>query len=70
MFPNLSYSNHTVDLDCKSMQKQSPRGVLKKGALKTFTKLTGKYLCQSFFLNKVAACNFDKIRDSGTDVFL
>ena len=27
---------------------------VKKGVLRNFTKFTGKYLCQSFFLNKVA----------------
>ena len=37
-------------------QKQSSRGVLKNLA-----KFTGKPLCQSIFLNKVAgACNFIK----------
>ena len=28
---------------------------MKKGVLKTFTKFTGKDLCQSLFFNKVAA---------------
>ena len=27
----------------------------KKGVLRNFTKFTGKHLCQSFFLNKVAS---------------
>ena len=27
---------------------------MKKGALKNFTKFTGKHLCQSLFLNKIA----------------
>ena len=35
-------------------QKQSPGGVLKKGVLENFAKCTGKHLCQSLFLNKVA----------------
>ena len=34
-------------------QKHSFRGVLKKGALKNFTKFTGKHLYQSLFFNKV-----------------
>ena len=35
---------------------------VKKGVLKNFAKFTGKHLCQSLFLNKVAgdACNFIK----------
>ena len=46
----------------------------KKGAFKHFSKLTGKHLCQSLFLNKVAglrtqACNFVKKRGSGIGVF-
>ena len=46
----------TVDL---RFQKQSSKGVLKKGVLRNFTKFTGKHLCQSLFFNKVAgsACN-------------
>ena len=28
----------------------------KKGALKNFVKFTEKYLCQSFFFNKVVEC--------------
>ena len=35
-------------------QKQPPEVFYKKGVLKTFAKLTGKQLCQSLFLNKVA----------------
>ena len=35
-------------------QKQSSRGVLEKCVLKHFEKLTGKPLCQSLFLNKIA----------------
>ena len=34
-------------------KKQSSRGILQKGVLRNFTKLTGKHLCQSFFFNKV-----------------
>ena len=38
---------------------------MKKGALISFTKFTGKHLCQSLYFNKVAglwaeACNFIK----------
>ena len=32
----------------------------KKDALRNFAKLTGKHLCQSLFLNKVAGFNFIK----------
>ena len=35
-------------------QKQTPDVLCKKGALKIFTKFTGKHLCQSLFFNKVA----------------
>ena len=31
-----------------------PEVFCKKGALRNFAKFTGKYLCQSLFLNKVA----------------
>ena len=37
------------------------RWFVKKGVLENFTKVTGKYLCQSLFFNK---------RDSGTSIFL
>ena len=36
-------------------KKQLSRGILQKGVLRNFTKLTGKHLCQSFFFNKVPA---------------
>ena len=36
------------------LQKQRPGVFYKKGILKNFTKFTGKHLCQSLFLNKVA----------------
>ena len=42
----------------------------KKDALKTFTKFTGKHLCQSLFFNKVASLHIYEKRDSGTGVFL
>ena len=41
-------------IECYQKKKQSPGGVLLKGVLKNFTKLTGKHLCQSLFFNKVA----------------
>ena len=34
-------------------QKQSSKGVLEKGALKNFSKFTGKHLSQSLFFKKV-----------------
>ena len=36
------------------IQKQPPEVFYKKGVLKNFTKFTGKHLCQSLFVNKVA----------------
>ena len=35
-------------------QKQYPETLCKRGALRNFTKFTGKHLCQRLFLNKVA----------------
>ena len=34
----------------QNLQILSPRGILKKGILKSFEKLTGKHLCWSLFL--------------------
>ena len=31
---------------------------VRKGALRNFTKFTGKYLCQSLFFNKFAGATF------------
>ena len=36
------------------IQKQLPEVFCEKGVLRNFAKCTGKSLCQSFFLNKVA----------------
>ena len=36
-------------------QKQPPGVFCKKGVVRNFAKFTGKHLCQSLFLNKVAA---------------
>ena len=43
-------------LDYKPTENRSsqPKVFCKKLILRNFTKLTGKHLCQSFFLNKVA----------------
>ena len=38
----------------RGFQKQPPEVFCKKGVLGNFTKFTGKHLCQSLFLNKVA----------------
>ena len=35
-------------------QKQPSEVFCKKGVLRNFGKFTGKYLCQSLFLNKIA----------------
>ena len=52
------YLKVTVEKNCLKIylqvQKQSPKVVFKKGALRNFEKFTGKHLCQSLFFNKVA----------------
>ena len=40
--------------NCIKIEKQPPEVFCKKGVSKNFTKFTGKHLCQSLFLNKVA----------------
>ena len=50
-----------------------PEVFCKRGVLKNFTKLTGKHLCRSLFLNKVAGlrpANSLKKRYFNTGVFL
>ena len=37
-----------------TFRSSRPEVFCKKGALRNFTKVTGKHLCQSFFFNKVA----------------
>ena len=53
-------------------KKQPAEVFYKKGVLKNFTKLTGKYLCQSLLINKAPAHRLQlyQKRDSGTGVFL
>ena len=43
---------------------------MKKGVLKNFAKFTGKHLCQSLFINKVAVPRPFLKSDSCTGVFL
>ena len=44
-----------------TIKSSRPEVFCKKGVLGNFTKFTGKHLCQSLFLNKVAGlCNFIK----------
>ena len=45
---------HEMDQPNITKKKQTPEVLFKKGALKIFTKFTGKHLCQSLFFNKVA----------------
>ena len=56
------------------MYRSSRPEVSCKGVLRNFKKFTGKHLCQSFFLKKVAGLGLGlqlfKKRDSGTCVFL
>ena len=44
------------------VERQLSKGVLLKGVLNNFVNFTGKHLCQSLFVNKVAggACIFIK----------
>ena len=65
-------SNYKLQLLACQYQKQSPGGILEKGALKNFAKITEKYLCQSLFLIKLMASGLQLYwkRYSGTDVFL
>ena len=53
--------NVLVDIKWRAINRSIYQKVFcKKGVLKSFSKLTGKHLCQSFFFNKVAghASNF------------
>ena len=54
------------------MQKQQPQVFCKKGALRNFTKLTGKHLRQSLSFNNIAGLMPTTLlkKDSGTGVFL
>ena len=40
--------------NCIKIEKQPPEVFCKKGVSKNFTKFTGKQLCESLFLNKIA----------------
>ena len=40
--------------NCQSARSSRPEVFCKKGVLRNFAKFTGKHLCQSLFLNKVA----------------
>ena len=53
-----------------SLRSSRPEVFRKKGALRNFTKFTGKHLCQRLFFNKVAGqtCNFIK-KESLAQVF-
>ena len=59
----LYFYNKTIDISrlvilefCESTKRSSHRRCsVEKGVLKSFTKFTGKHLCQSLFFNKIAA---------------
>ena len=53
-----------------NLRSSQRRCSVKKDVLRNFAKFTGKHLCQSLFLNKVAgtACNFIK-KETLTQVF-
>ena len=59
--PNIKLVLHSVHFS-RQYRSSHQRCSMKKGVLKNFAKLTGKYLCQSLFFIKVAgaACNFIK----------
>ena len=44
---------HLIEKD-SSVRSSRPEELYKKGVLRNFAKFTGKQLCRSFFLNKVA----------------
>ena len=46
-----------ASMESENDRSSRPEVFYKKGVLKNFAKLTGKYLCQSLFFNK-AAGNF------------
>ena len=65
----VSYSDDYINL-FDTCEKQPPQVFCKKGVLRDFAKFTGKHLCYSPFLNKIAgmACNFIK-KETLTRVF-
>ena len=50
---SIKYLKHPVNLQ-DTVQKLPPEVFYKKDAVTNFAKFTGKHLCQSLFLNKVA----------------
>ena len=46
--------NSTEKSETSLFRSTRPEVLCKKGVLENFAKLTGKYLCQSLFFNKVA----------------
>ena len=58
MYYQITFLNLEKDIWIQIVEKQQQppgRGVLeKRGVLRNFANFTGKYLCQSLFLNKVA----------------
>ena len=53
MFSN-KYLTHSRAWPSTTFKSSHPELFCKKGVFKNFTKFTGKHLCQSLFLNKVA----------------
>ena len=51
---NISWKLMTLDMNCLISRSSHPEVFCKIGVLKSFAKLTGKYLCLSLFFNKVA----------------
>ena len=61
------------DVDSECLCRSSHwRCSVRKGVLRDFAKLTGKYLCQGLFFNKVAGLSLQLYlkRESDTGVFL
>ena len=58
---NLSLVWHYPEGNLLHVEKQSVEVFCKKGALRNFTKFTGKHLCQSFFFNKFAGLYYQTL---------
>ena len=53
-----------------SLRSSRPEVFRKKGALRNFTKFTGKHLCQRLFFNKVAGLQLVAASDFPASEFL
>ena len=53
-FQSVQFHVVREEVSCSPMQSNHHRCSIKKAVLKNLSKLTGKHLCQSLFLNKIA----------------